>query len=1206
LAIEPPAAAEAIEEVVVVASAWPTASPEAPLEPALPPPPKPDFVRGTIAALLAVWFAGTLWFSARLLYGFGILAALRREVQPLAVEEFTIALDQVRATLGMGVLPPIVTSRLVGSPLAVGILRPRVVIPQDLLARLDSHQLRDVLVHECAHVLKRDHLVGLMQRLAELMFWPHPLVHLLNRELARAREELCDNYVLRSGDAPGYAKTLLAMAQPNTLFRRAPATLGLMEPRWRLEDRVVGLLDARRTLVTRMNKATLILVGAGFLLTTLVLGGTRLIEAAAAPPEVAAAPVADVTQPSAPVEPITIEKDGVLFELLVPDRTWTIPENRPRRRTSVKLGLRVTNKTERALRLNGYETLAVEIIGPDGKAPPSRRGKETYPRKESDCPLVKPGESVAFSLLDAMLTWQDDKLQFQGIGPPIGGFWHFADDLKPGRYKLRLRYENGRDEFQLGTVPETVLKDVWTGDATPPLVEISLVEPAAMTDRFGDEVNGLRAKISLATQKFLIGEPIEMKYAVKNVSSAEREIWHSGFWPNHLILVRDADGKEPPLTWMGQRYREVFSPGGSRDKNAPVAMPPGGEDAAYEKYDLTKLYELTKPGKYTVEYIYEEKQGGWEGRLPSNMAAFELADVGICPEEDIEKDGVHFVILVPDRSWSIPPPGFQTPVNVGLRIANKSQTPWRFSRFDSLTLEMVGPDGKSLRQGGGRNGTWGKTQADAPLVKPGEYVTFVIDAALLWHGDELRLLGSDGFGGMRLLHDVKPGQYKVRILYHDHKAELEGSWPGPIATPFVEVTVAKPPERKAAQTGKVGAKADGRRGKDPTAERLKALKDDIESFELHLEYVTAESPPAFTSLLVHTGSERGTFRGNAHVVGATILRDDSLKLLEALSREGFLRDARVPDKKLKGEIGFVLRVRNKTYSQYEVFGPDDRRGRLKTLRTVLDSNETVRALLLKMDGGKEGLLETLRSGLVGEARPSGVDRLEFALASTKAEYRRGEPVDLSLTIKNTGEKEFVWAHYKLQDLVGFRMTGPDGKEVNRTLNPVEIEFADRAVTVEPGKAATVKDGLQGINLPKAGTDRYLRHGYYAMEAPGIYRLRIRVTDVTSNELTVKVLGEDKEAPKDDPTDEINDLIRKHAKDGVLTAEAAKTLGLEVAKRLRRPAWFPDGELEAGAPREEKGVWTVIVTLKTKQKAAPGCTVVFRASGLVSADFFRGA
>jgi RNA polymerase sigma factor (sigma-70 family) len=147
---------------------------------------------------------------------------------------------------------------------------------------------------------------------------------------------------------------------------------------------------------------------------------------------------------------------------------------------------------------------------------------------------------------------------------------------------------------------------------------------APADDDFGDEVKGLRAKVSLAKRKFAAGEPIEVKYVVKNVSKEEQTLWHSGFWANHQVLVNDADGKEPPLTEFGEERRKAFSPGGVRKKNSPVEVPAGGEDAAYEKYDLTKLFDLSKPGRYTVRYVYEEKQGGWEGRLPSNEAAFEV------------------------------------------------------------------------------------------------------------------------------------------------------------------------------------------------------------------------------------------------------------------------------------------------------------------------------------------------------------------------------------------------------------------------------------------------------------------------------------------------------------------------------------------------------------------------------------------------------
>ena len=86
-------------------------------------------------------------------------------------------------------------------------------------------------------------------------------------------------------------------------------------------------------------------------------------------------------------------------------------------------------------------------------------------------------------------------------------------------------------------------------------------------------------------------------------------MWHSGFWPNHLILVKDADGKEPPLTAFGRQCRKAFSPGGERGKNFPVKVAAGGEDAAYEKYDLTRHFDLSAPGRYTVRASYVAADG---------------------------------------------------------------------------------------------------------------------------------------------------------------------------------------------------------------------------------------------------------------------------------------------------------------------------------------------------------------------------------------------------------------------------------------------------------------------------------------------------------------------------------------------------------------------------------------------------------------------
>ena len=49
--------------------------------------------------------------------------------------------------------------------------------PRDWPSHSRATHCANVLVHECAHIVRLDAWVGLLQRLACVLFWPHPLVH---------------------------------------------------------------------------------------------------------------------------------------------------------------------------------------------------------------------------------------------------------------------------------------------------------------------------------------------------------------------------------------------------------------------------------------------------------------------------------------------------------------------------------------------------------------------------------------------------------------------------------------------------------------------------------------------------------------------------------------------------------------------------------------------------------------------------------------------------------------------------------------------------------------------------------------------------------------------------------------------------------------------------------------------------------------------
>jgi len=218
--------------------------------------------RPILGALVAIWLGGGAILLLRFAHGLGFRYAVCRHGSRMASEEEARLLDAVRARLGRPV-PAILLSRSISSPLSTGIVRPRVLLPADLPEALAPDQLRDVVVHECAHVVRKDHWVGMLQRIGGMLFWPHPLVHILNRLLARAREEICDNFVISERAPADYAETLLATSAMPVI--KIPATAALLSPRWQLRQRISGLLDGRRSTVTRVHGLMFALLMAVFL-----------------------------------------------------------------------------------------------------------------------------------------------------------------------------------------------------------------------------------------------------------------------------------------------------------------------------------------------------------------------------------------------------------------------------------------------------------------------------------------------------------------------------------------------------------------------------------------------------------------------------------------------------------------------------------------------------------------------------------------------------------------------------------------------------------------------------------------------------------------------------------------------------------------------------------------------------------------------------
>jgi beta-lactamase regulating signal transducer with metallopeptidase domain/protocatechuate 3,4-dioxygenase beta subunit len=349
----------------------------------------PPWTRDDLAGLaVLIWLAGLAFGLARLGAGCLALRALRRTLRPLDREAHAGVLARVREVLGVRELPPIFTSTAVAGPFAAGLFRPGVVVPTDL----DERELRDVLIHECAHVIRRDLWVGLLQRVVAVVLWPHLAVHYLNRQLGRAREEVCDNFVLRVDDARGYARTLLALTERRPTSGLA---LGIVGTRWTLADRVAGLLDPERNRMTRSSLRVRIATLASLIGVVLALAAIRF----EGPTALAADLVAPESQASASigrqVGGVVVDEAGrpVAGAIVRPFRLDKAPE-----------GVTSAEDGRFTMALRGYFLLEEELIAEaDGGA---RMGLGKFHESlNSDPPspakiVLKPSRSITVRVKD--------------------------------------------------------------------------------------------------------------------------------------------------------------------------------------------------------------------------------------------------------------------------------------------------------------------------------------------------------------------------------------------------------------------------------------------------------------------------------------------------------------------------------------------------------------------------------------------------------------------------------------------------------------------------------------------------------------------------------------------------------------------------------------------------------------------------------------
>ncbi len=214
-------------------------------------PSTPNALRDPAIFLISVWLTGTLWMLGRLVVGVANVRRTVRESVPADGAEWDSLVESARRSIGAPARVRIVISPRAAMPFTSGLFRPIIVLPASA-EDWTVERRRSVLVHELAHVRRRDLLTNAAVQLACAVYWFHPLVRLAARRVRIEAERSCDALVVAAGTrASDYASDLLEIAR--TMRSSATATVALaVARRSDFEGRLLAILapDCGRNLLT--------------------------------------------------------------------------------------------------------------------------------------------------------------------------------------------------------------------------------------------------------------------------------------------------------------------------------------------------------------------------------------------------------------------------------------------------------------------------------------------------------------------------------------------------------------------------------------------------------------------------------------------------------------------------------------------------------------------------------------------------------------------------------------------------------------------------------------------------------------------------------------------------------------------------------------------------------------------------------------------
>ena len=197
--------------------------------------------------LFVAWIAAASLLLLRLSLGFWRVRKIRSRCASVDVTSIDPAVVSIVSEFESDRRVKVCVSGDLSVPAAIGFFRPAIVFPAWLLPQLSPAEIEVILLHELAHLRRRDDWTNLLQKTVKSLFFFHPAVWWIESRLTLEREMACDDAVLAQTASPkAYASSLISFAEKLQNPRGLALAQTLVTRMRQMSLRVTQILDSKR------------------------------------------------------------------------------------------------------------------------------------------------------------------------------------------------------------------------------------------------------------------------------------------------------------------------------------------------------------------------------------------------------------------------------------------------------------------------------------------------------------------------------------------------------------------------------------------------------------------------------------------------------------------------------------------------------------------------------------------------------------------------------------------------------------------------------------------------------------------------------------------------------------------------------------------------------------------------------------------------